>query len=249
MKVCIISGRCPETKFSSSINHETYADKFGYAYIHCNFPTKAKNPYLNKIYYILSHIGNYDYIVWLDDDAFFFDFEKDIMSYMPKGKDFISFCKSPDFKSLKTYLSSGQFIIKSNELAKSFLDDVLKVNLGEVKKWWREDLGYFSNGDQDSMIFLLQTNLKYKDGFVLYNYKEFNSRPENLFGIDTHKPFILHFTGKPTIKMENYKRVQNKLNLRPSLVNKNYLKEYKITTKIKKIKNRIVNKLYKWLSH
>ena len=74
--VAIISGRFPQTTFNSSVNHKLYADTFGYDYIHCNWPTKAKNVYLNKIYYILQYIKKYDYIVWIDDDAFFFDFKK-----------------------------------------------------------------------------------------------------------------------------------------------------------------------------
>ncbi|MDT0557339.1 hypothetical protein RM697_01685 [Ichthyenterobacterium sp. W332] len=248
MKVCVISGRHPKTKFESSINHKIYAEKHQYSYIHCDFPTKAKNPYFNKIYYILSYLDLFEYIIWIDDDAFFLNFDKDIMDYLPTGNNFISFCKSPDFKKLKTYLSSGQFILKSNKLSKSFLNDVLKVNLKDVKKWWYDDLGYFSNGDQDAIIFLLKTNTDYNNKYMLFNYKEFNSRPENLFGIDTHKPLILHFTGKPNIKKKKYLKVQTEYKLSPSLVQEKYLKDYKIIPNKKNRKKKLVSKLYKWLS-
>ena len=231
MKVCIISGRYPVSIFNSSINHKLYADKWGYTYINCNYPTKAKNPYLNKIYYILSYIDCYDYIVWIDDDAFFFDFNKDIMQFAPKGDHFISICKSPSFKELKTFLSSGQFILKRNDLSKKFLEDVLNTDLKNVKKWWRDDLGYFTKGDQDIMVYLLLEMGPFKKGYILHDYKEFNSRVENFFDEDTHIPFILHFTATPGIKSakeNNYKKIQKKLNLHSSLVSQNLLVQYHI---------------------
>lgn len=228
MKVCIISGRYPETVFSSVINHKVYADTFGYTYIHCNWPTSEKNRYLNKIRYILSYIDVYDYVVWLDDDAFFFDFTKDIMQFAPKENNFISICESPSFKELKTFVSSGQFILKGNNQSKSFLNKILNQEILEVKKWWKTDLGFFTNGDQDIIVYLLKTDHAFKDSYNLFNYKNFNSRYENLFDSDVHKPLILHFTGKPKVKMAHYKSVQEKLNLSASLVPELLLKPYVI---------------------
>lgn len=226
MRIGVISGRYPITEFDSSVNHKLYADTYGYTYIHCNWPTKAKNPYLNKIYYILTYLDLFDYIIWIDDDAFFFDFEKDIMTYAPKEEKFISFCKSPNFKDLKTYLSSGQFIVKSNDISKQFFKDILNQDLIKIKNWWNKDLGYFTNGDQDIMVYLLLTDQKYLNKCDLYDYKKFNSRFENVYQEDIHKPLILHFTGKPHIKRDNYTKLQSKLKLRASLVDNSMLSEY-----------------------
>lgn len=226
MKICIISGRYPITRFDSPINHKLYADKFGYSYIHCNWPTKEKNPYFNKIHYILSYLDSYDYIIWIDDDAFFFDFETDIMKFAPKGDSIFSACKSPSYKELKTFFSSGQFILKSNPLSKVFLKKILHQELSQVKKWWYDDLGFYTKGDQDIMVYLFHKDKEFINRFTLYDYKKFNSRPENLFKIDSHKPLILHFTGRPEIKMENYKKVQKEFNLHPSLVPTKLLNSY-----------------------
>lgn len=249
MKVCLISGRYPETVFNSAINHKVYADAFGYTYIHCNWPTKEKNRYLNKIQYILSYIEFFDYIVWLDDDAFFFDFTKDIMQFAPKKNAFISICKSPTFKELKTFLSSGQFILKGNMQSKRFLNKILNQEISEVKKWWQEDLGFFTNGDQDIIVYLLKTDEEFKGLYDLYDYRQFNSRYENLFGTDSHEPLILHFTGKPEIKIANYQSVQKKLNLGTSLVPEQLLKPYNLSTKKRKgysIFKEAIKKVYRW---
>jgi len=230
MSTCIISGRFPITEFEANVNHKIYADTYDYSYIHCNWPTTLKNVYLNKIAYILHYIDRYDYIVWIDDDAFFFDFEKDIMDYAPKNDSFISLCESPSFKDLKTYFSSGQFIVKSSDLSKRFFKDVLSTELSVVKKWWTDELGYFTNGDQDIMIYLLLENEQYKGKLDLFDYKCFNSRRENLFQIDVHKPLVLHFTGRGPEKRKNYIETQIKCNLHRSLVSNSILEKYGIKT-------------------
>lgn len=207
MKVCIISGRYPETVFNSAINHKIY------------------------------------------DDAFFFDFSKDIMQFAPKGNAFISICKSPSFKKLKTFLSSGQFILKGNTQSKRFLNKILKQEISEVKKWWQEGLGFFTNGDQDIIVYILKTDKEFKGLYTLHDYKQFNSRYENLFGTDSHQPLILHFTGKPEIKMAHYKNVQKKLNLGLALAPKQLLKLYSLSTKKKKrhsVFKKAVKNIYRW---
>jgi len=228
MSVCIVSGRYPETHFKSYINHKIYADQHGYTYIHCNWPTTNSNTYYNKVTYVLSYLDHYDYIVWIDDDAFFYDLKKDIMEYAPKGDSFISFCKSPTFKDIKTVLSSGQFVVKSSELSKQFFKAVLATDLNKVKAWWKDELGFFSNGDQDAMVYLLLESEKYKSKMDLYDYQHFNSRYENLFIEDVHKPFVLHFTGRGPTKQANLKAVQSHFNLHPSLVENSILKNYNI---------------------
>lgn len=228
VSVCIISGRFPATKFASSINHKAYADRFDYTYIHCNWPTHFKNPYLNKPAYILNYMDLFDYIVWIDDDAFFIDFQKDIMDYKPTGDKILSICKSPDYKQLKTYLSSGQFILKCNDLSRLLLNKLINLPQKTVKEWWSENLGFYTNGDQDLLIYLLLNDPLFKDCFDLHNYKKFNSRIDNLTGTDSHKPLIIHFTGIPEVKERDYKKVQQKLNLQPSLVPNDIIHRYRI---------------------
>ena len=228
MKIAIISGRYPASNFDSHINHKIYADTHNYTYINCNYPTRARNPYFNKVEYINDFIRFFDFIMWIDDDAFFLNFKKSLDEFMPKNKNFISFCKSPDYKQLKTFISSGQFILKCNEIGQSFINDIQKINIEDVKKNWSDKLGYYTNGDQDAMIHLLLHHKKYQNKFELFNYKKFNSRYENIAILDLHKIFILHFTGTVDVKMKNYTQTQKLLNLPPHLVCSNYLDNYNL---------------------
>lgn len=93
------------------------------------------------------------------------------------------------------------FVVRSSELSKQFFKAVLATDLNKVKAWWKDELGFFSNGDQDAMVYLLLESEKYKSKMDLYDYQHFNSRYENLFIEDLHKPFVLHFTGRgPELK-------------------------------------------------
>jgi len=93
------------------------------------------------------------------------------------------------------------------------------------------------------MIYLLLTNEYFKNKYVLYDYKSFNSRPENLIGTDNHIPLILHFTGRPEIKTKTYQKIQNKYELHPSLVPDSILSKYTVSPAklsfLQRVKRRI----------
>ena len=240
-RIAVVSGRYPLTKFDSYVNHKAYCDLHGYTYISCSWPTGAKNPYMNKIRYIQSYVHAFDYIFWIDDDAFFINLEQPLEDFLPIETHLLSICSSPDFKTLKTFISSGQFMIRCDAVGKSFLNDVERMDLEMVRGWWNSELGYFSNGDQDAMVFLLREDERYKN-YERYNYKHFNSRIENLDNND--RVFILHFTGVPERKQASWIKAQSILKYESALLPDSVAGKYvKIKAPRKKIKDRVVKKL------
>ena len=161
----------------------------------------------------------FDYIFWIDDDAFFLNMDLGIEGLLPSGRDFLSICSSPDYKEMFTFVSSGQFCLKCSERGRAFIDAVLSVDLKAVQEWWNASLGYFSNGDQDAMVFLLKEDDCFKNYYKRWNYKKFNSRPEEVYekgGVGD--VFVLHFTGVLDKKQADYLRVQRLLDRSPSLL-------------------------------
>src|SRR5690606_12215220 len=134
-KVCVVSGRYPLTPFESYINHKAYCDHHGYSYIHCNWPTGSRNPYFNKVRYLKAYVLHFDYLFWIEDDAFFLDFETPLDFLFPKSDEFLSICLGPDFKNIKTFISSGQFLLKCDEVGKSFINALEEVDLKMVSTW------------------------------------------------------------------------------------------------------------------
>jgi hypothetical protein len=246
MKIAIISGRFPQSQFSSNLNHKIYCSKNGYTYINCCWPTGAKNRYMNKMMFIKEYYNLFDYIFWIDDDAFFLDHSIKLEKFLPKEGSFLSICKSPKFKEVFTVFSSGQFFLKCDEIGCEFIDKVMKQDLNEVKKWWKESYGFFTNGDQDSMLYLCETDERFVGKYDLWEYQSFNSRTENLFDIEKHKIFLIHFTGRPEIKMKNYLKVEKHLDLLPGLLSNDDYQNYSIRLAPKSLLQRIYKLLSKF---
>src|SRR4051794_22377744 len=171
--ICVVSGRYPASSFDSYVNHRVYCDRHGYTYVYCNWPTRARNPYFNKLEYLRHYYRHFEFLFWIDDDAFFMDLDKSLEQYLPSSDQFLSICASPDYKKIHTYVSSGQFALRCSDVGRTFLDDVTRVDLDAVKRWWQPELGFFSNGDQDAMVYLLRTKPEYADGYVRHHYKLF----------------------------------------------------------------------------
>lgn len=214
-RICVISGRYPHTKFESYINHKVYCDRHGYAYIHCNWPTGAKNPYFNKLRYLKAYTPYFDYLFWIDDDAFFLEVDTPLDFLFPKGDEFLSICRGPDFKNITTVISSGQFLLRVNDVGRKFLDAAEKIDLASVKAWWPKEFGFFSNGDQDAMIYLIETDPSFRK-VMFHEYRQFNSRIENLLAGES--PFLIHFTGPSKRKQRTWRQAQSLLNRPPSLL-------------------------------
>ncbi|EEE37837.1 hypothetical protein RKLH11_1675 [Rhodobacteraceae bacterium KLH11] len=223
-KVCILSGRFPRSEFLHPWNHYAYARRHGYTYISCDWPTAATNRYMTKFMYLKHYINHFDYVFWIDDDAFFIDHSKSLDAFIPKGDRLASFCKSPANKKIFTYLSSGQFLIRGGKRSEDFIDAILETSLDQVKTWWSEDLGMFTGGDQDAIVYLVHENDKYYDCIELFNYMQFNSRLADL-NETPNDVFLLHFTGPRETKIAHAKTAAKILKSGPSLVPEHLEKE------------------------
>ncbi|HTU60303.1 MAG TPA: hypothetical protein VMF89_17755 [Polyangiales bacterium] len=238
-RIAVVSGRYPASRFESYINHRAYCARHGYTYIYANWPTGERNRYLNKIRYIQAYYRLFDYIFWIDDDAFFLNLDQKLESFLPSASNFLSICASPDYKKLYTFVSSGQFAIRCDETGRAFLDAIPTVDLEQVRRWWTEDLGFFSNGDQDAMVYLMKTDPRFA-GFERHPHTAFNSRMEDL--VADRPVFILHFTGRAEIKQRNYARAQSSLRRGPSLLDPHEAKLWNLAIE-PRITRRLANKV------
>lgn len=219
MKIAVVSGRYPASTFDSHINHRAYCYRHGYTYIHCSWPTRQTNPYMNKIEYLKEYYQLFDYIFWIDDDAFFLNFDWKLESIMPGADQFLTICKSPSYKTLKTYVSSGQFLLKCNLRGREFIDRLLMLDFDLVKKWWPRDEYFFSGGDQDKITYLLCNEEPFRGGALLLEHAAFNSRFEELETQGTTSGVnVLHFTGRVPVKTRDYRKAQRLLRRGPSLL-------------------------------
>ena len=199
----IISG-CDHDRTLAAANHQYYADKHGFCYINDIAPTEhgGYSYKLDKIMKFLRH-DLFTWLFWIDDDGFFMQHNKPLTDFLDEnpGPDLI-FCESPvntfEGREIQTYISSGNFFIRNTPRSRNFIDTVRQVSLEEVKAWWNEDeLGFYSSGDQDAMIYLLKTDERFSsnDFYTRLPYTAFNSRPFH-FADQPDEQFLVHFTGE-----------------------------------------------------
>lgn len=197
--IAIISYFDKNPRTLAHYNHEAYARKNGYTYIFDKAPT-TRSGFFAKIEKILKFLDHFDYVFWIDDDAFFMQKNKKLESFIDEAPDAdLIFCKSPVNPSGGwTYFSSGNFFIKNTDAVKKYFKDVMKVNLKVAEKHWDyEKHGMFTHGDQDAMIHVIKSRPKvYREGsfFIRLPFEKFNSRPYH-FERSASDQFIVHFAG------------------------------------------------------
>lgn len=197
MTLGILSGHYPGVRFASQINHKCYADSHGYHYVFNGSPERDRRRYFRKIETILRYLDLFDWIFWIDDDAWFTDFRVPLTRFVDDAGDAdLVICKSPSTKTLFTKISSGQFLLRNSPRSRAFLEAVLETDLDVVKAAWREDLGHYTRGDQDAMVYRMEHDPRFGGGFCrILDHNCFNNRDfEYERSLDEH--FLLHITGR-----------------------------------------------------
>ena len=123
MKILILTGydktyQDNQLGILSENKNKNYAEVNGYDF----YSDKDCNPNLHHFFYkfesILKFIDKYDYIFWIDADAFFVNFSKKIESFIKPNKNFIATID-------KEYLNTGVFIVKCCDEIKNVFKKVL----------------------------------------------------------------------------------------------------------------------------
>lgn len=199
MRINIVSGT-DRPLLRSEVNHQRYAERHGYGYafdaeVYPNLPT----PHFRKLCSVYSALDQSDWVFWLDDDAYFTNMTVRLEEFLKNISDevFLVICSSPvNPQGGWTYLSSGQFFIRNNIQAREFLGKVMATPVETARDWWDSSrYGMFTNGDQDSIVYVLATEnlLRFTK---IFSYEAFNARPYH-YKERLDEYFLVHFPGVP----------------------------------------------------
>tara|TARA_B110000483_G_C18117465_1_gene512196 strand:- start:134 stop:799 length:666 start_codon:yes stop_codon:yes gene_type:complete len=167
-----------------SIN-DIYCRKHGIDLIVSKTARKSeRKPHWERIYLILEHLSNYDYMVWIDSDAFFYEDSKHIMELITKHD--IPFIFSRDLGNQK--VNTGVFIVKNTQYSVDFLT-----------KWGYDDEIYdhtilLNNlHDQDGLDYMFDKNI-----MDISNHSHFVDYGvlQHFYIDETFTPYIFHMSGK-----------------------------------------------------
>lgn len=200
--IAIVSGRAPASFMDSATNHQQYANRHGYCFVETNWFTPETNRYKNKIRYILHVLPYFDYVMWIDDDAFFTDLNVAVNTILPQGQHFAALAYSSPHDAVPRHLASGSLIIRNVRPAHEWLKEGLRLDLNHLRDLWDAEWGYFSGGDQDALVYLLRT--KYPDNYGIIEKPMLQGRIEDLKHDSIDAPFVTHMTGTYSKKLRKY---------------------------------------------
>jgi len=165
--------------------NQIYCDKYDLDLIFSSDRRTTRHPAWERIPLILDNLRNYDYLVWIDADAFFYLY-KNIKDMVCKNKDFV-FSMDIGHRNVNT----GIFIVKNSEYSHEFL-----------RRWMDEDL-YASNPypqwwDQGVLIDMINRNvMDIRDHVKYHNYGTLQHFYKHEFSTLKIKPFVMHLASWP----------------------------------------------------
>lgn len=217
-------------RYPSIINHKVYCDRHNYTYRFDVVPEPdLEVVYFHKLAAIRRNLPECDWLFWLDDDAFFQQIEAPLEAVCDGAMDRsdLIFCKSPINNGLWTHLSSGNFFIRNCPETLDFLDKSLRTPIDVVRSWWdSEKFGHFTGGDQDVLVYLIETDEALKSRCSILPYVNFNCRPFHFSRKGEH--FLVHFTHRNDMsKREQMTRFSNQFGLTAELLQENQAARYK----------------------
>lgn len=198
VRTCILSGNT-RPLLKSNINHKIYATRHSYD---CRFDTgpypTMQNVYFLKLHAIKRVLPEYDWVFWIDDDAFFTNFDTKLDQFIDglENTVFLVVCQGivRNMRGQFAFLNSGVFFLKNCRESLSFLDAANSIPLATVKSRWNSRrLGIFTSGDQDTITYILHEQ-HLMPSVRLLPYNAFNTRPFH-YSKTADEHFIVHFAG------------------------------------------------------
>lgn len=207
MKICLCTWYDEKIKEYADLNYEInkkYAEKYKYDIIKSDKRRlKNKEPSWEKLPFINEIIDNYDYVVWVDADAFFYLDSPPIENIINEYPE-TNFIFSGDIQHYvqpielgKTLIdvNCGIFIVKKSVYSKCLIKEWYSNSYPIINPvWW----------EQNNMMYMLENNiLDLQNNSIILKYNILQHfKKEHLdnyfikkFGLKD-KPFVFHMAGE-----------------------------------------------------
>lgn len=210
-RVCLVSGG-QRLRLRSHVGHKIHAQLTGIDYhVELGPYPNLPNGYFHKVAAIGERLEAYEWIIWIDDDAFVTDhgstrFLDLIAEAEQEGSHVLigTGCER-ELNDAWARLNSGVFMVRGSAEGGRFLEDVLAADLEDIESTWDATRnGMFTGGDQDAILSVLDA------GGVPHTVVDgplFNARPW-LYDQELTDQFVVHFPGHPDkrIAIEDFAR-------------------------------------------
>lgn len=148
----------------------------------------TRHPAWERLPLLLKYISDYDYLVWIDADAFFYPDASSIVDVIAQHPD-QNFIFSNDIGN--TNVNTGILIVKNSDYSVGFLtkwayDDTLYRN-NSMPQWW--DQGVLIDMYQTNVLDIQSQSVSIPYGVLQHFYESELSQLKN-------KPLVLHLAGR-----------------------------------------------------
>jgi hypothetical protein len=211
------SHTCPQ--LPSPINHQLYCLRHGYDYLFDATPYPVKSGYDQKLHSIIANLPRSEWLLWMDDDAFFMNHNIALAQFIPTDPsvDFV-FCDSPvDSNGRWTTINSGVFFCRNTTSTRELLAEALSIDISTVMTWWKKDMyGYFTNGDQDKLVYTFATRGLIGNRVLVRPFLDFNARPYHF--VESADAFLICHLAGVSSKDEAIRDLRRRFALNPYLM-------------------------------
>ena len=198
-KWTIVSGG-DEIRLRSYVNHRIYAHEHGFDYrLECGVDEGIKNKFYYKMSIIRRVLPLYEWIVWIDDDAYFTDFAAtnltDFIEQAEREFKFLVIAEGPvEPNGWWSKINTGVFLLRNDDRGRKLMDLMFDSDLEDVRAWWQDERdGLFTNGDQDQMWWALNSS-GLIDDTIIVDQLLLNSRG-HYYQDSLSDAFVMHFAG------------------------------------------------------
>ncbi|EWS81730.1 hypothetical protein [Brachybacterium phenoliresistens] len=197
--ICIVSG-ADEIRLRSYVNHRIFAHEHQLDYrLECGLDRDITNPFFFKSAILRRVLPKYAWIAWIDDDAFFTDFERDTIGdqvrQAEESGEFLVIAEGPlEPNGFWSKINSGVVLLRNDARGTELLRRLTSVPLETVRSWWDEDRdGVFTGGDQDQMWWALNESGLLHEARIV-SHRDLNSRGHYYESSLTDNA-VMHFCG------------------------------------------------------
>lgn len=233
-RICIVSGGS-HVRFLSYLNHRAFALEHNlYHRLEISLGTGIRSPYWHKFVAIENVLPEFDWILWIDDDAFFTRWnENSILTLIQEAEradKFFVVSEGPvEEGGVWSRINTGVMLVRNDPRSWKLLTESRAIDLGTVRDWWSDERdGIFTTGDQDAIWWTLRNYQELNDGHTIVGHRLLNSRPQH-YGASLADATIVHFPG-PGDKDLRIANFGHRFGMGQSLVPAQLLKKYSIRT-------------------
>ncbi|GAB3018503.1 hypothetical protein GCM10011376_00460 [Nocardioides flavus (ex Wang et al. 2016)] len=203
--ICLVSGG-DEIRLRSYVNHAVYARLHELDYrLECGVDEGIGTKFFYKTSILARVLPRYDWVVWLDDDAFITDFDRDgfrqLIEQAEADGHSIVIAEGPlEPNGFWSVANTGVMCLKRSPEVFDLLSVMDDSHLEFARDWWDDERhGTFTGGDQDLFVWWMETR-GHRDRVRIVEHHALNSRG-HYYEDSLSDAFVMHFCGYPDKKI------------------------------------------------